>query len=110
MVLIFVDVFLGRLQRKVRRMERGVEEEGIGCMFAGVLLEESDSVVGDRGRTIEARFRLRESHAVEQMVVLGEEAKFIQHGVGMVESSAARACHMLQMPFAGVIAAVAKRL
>ena len=105
-----VDVFLRRLQGEVRRVERGVEEERIGCMFAGMLFQEANSVVGNRGRAVVARIGFGERHSVEHMVVLGEEADFVHHGVGMVEADAAFAGHVPDVPFAGVVTAVAERL
>ena len=60
-VVIFVDVFLRRLQREMRGVEGGIEEERVGRMFARVFLEEADAIIGDRGGAVVAGLRLGES-------------------------------------------------
>ena len=99
-----------RVQRKMRRSERDVLEERLAGVLLGVLLEKLDRAVGDLRRRVvaAAAFDRRQRLVVERMLLRREEAVLVVERIRSIEPALRAAA--VEMPFAGVVGAIAERL
>ncbi len=104
------DVGAGRVEREVGGGEAEIEEEGVGFVVGGVLVEEGDGVVGDVRGEIEVRvgFDGGEEFVVETVAFGGEEAVVVFDVIGAVELGVGDGELAGDVPLTGVVSAIVR--
>ena len=104
-----IDVFLRRMQRKVRCVETDIVKEGAITEFCRVFFQTADRMVGDGGRRVVAAVRF---DRWQRLVVLAmtpriEKAIVIVQRISAVEPASQRTA--VDVPFARVIRTITQR-